>query len=78
MVFSSFQFNRSMIYWSLFAFLYLFEALFTDISAKSVPLFSLMDSLPFYYPFKVSLLYAVIGKEIAVSVLLCLSRSCTR
>ena len=78
MVFSSFQCNRSMIYWSLFAFLYLFESLFTDISTKSVPAFSLMDSLPFYYPFKVSLLYAVIGKEIAVSVPLCLLHSYTR
>ncbi|KAK8827447.1 hypothetical protein WA538_003409, partial [Blastocystis sp. DL] len=53
---SSEEYVKCMIYWSLFAFLYLFESLFTDISAN----------LPFYYPFKVSLLYAVIGKEIAL------------
>ena len=78
MVLPVFQFYCSMIYWSLFAFLYLFESLFTDISAKSGSPFSLMNSLPFYYPFKVSLLYAVIGKEIAVSFPSCLARSCTR
>ena len=67
-----------MIYWSLFAFLYLFESLFTDISAKFFSFSHLTSSLPFYYPFKVSLLYAVIGKEIAVFVPSRSSRSCTR
>lgn len=40
MVLSCSQFKCSMIYWSLFAFLYLFESMFTNVSAKSFLFFS--------------------------------------